>query len=264
MSGLRRLVNSAGIYINRNSPSILTGLGVSGLIGAGVMAVRATPVALDIVLERMEVDYGKDVHPKAIHAFHQYSLVEVIPIVYKPYIPSVLLAVLGVSAIFLGARTNMKRLSTVTTAYGILDQTLRSYEDKIREVVSKTDAKKIQAAVDRDMLVNDPATTFNTHNMNGGPDLCYEPMTGRYFYTSADGIRRRFIEVNHDILSDDTVSYNEAMFDLGLPHVDVGNHLGWSVEHGIIEPILRARLVDPDDKPCLVVDFRPKPTLLWS
>ena len=44
--GLKRTIKSAGRVLTKYSPGILTGIGITGMIGATFMAVKDTPKAL--------------------------------------------------------------------------------------------------------------------------------------------------------------------------------------------------------------------------
>ena len=50
----------------KHSPEILTGIGITGMITAGVMAVKATPKALDLLSEIHEKEVELELDKKEV------------------------------------------------------------------------------------------------------------------------------------------------------------------------------------------------------
>ena len=51
---MSNLLNKAHLFLKRNSSSILTGIGAAGVVVTSVMAVKATPKAINIIKEAKE------------------------------------------------------------------------------------------------------------------------------------------------------------------------------------------------------------------
>ena len=64
-------------FIVKNAPQILTGIGISGMIGSTVLAVKATPKALELLNDKRE-ELNTDT----------LTFKETIATAWKPYIPA--------------------------------------------------------------------------------------------------------------------------------------------------------------------------------
>ena len=278
MTRLNQLTNNAGIFLTRNSPTIMTSLGVGSLLGAIGVGILVTPRAIAHVLDDGYAEdnlyddpglgYGLQ---SAVHDLDYFEIYvkkltrkQSLDVIKAYYIPTIGLVGLGLSAIFLGNRVHIKRTYAMASAYTILDQTLREYKTRVGETVTKAKAREIESAVDLAVLKDNPADARNTHNIGGGKDLCFEPLTGRYFYSDAEKVRRAVNSENARLMSDSMITLNEVLYEFGLPAVNLGHALGWASEDGLIDVELSARVVDPDEKPCLVIRIDPGPRPLWS
>ena len=61
---LTQIAKSVQLVIKQHQPEILTGIGISGMLTATVMAVSATPKALDLMAE-IKDKHGEDADKKA-------------------------------------------------------------------------------------------------------------------------------------------------------------------------------------------------------
>ena len=57
---ISKMLKSFRYELGKHSPEILTGIGIAGMITTTVMAVRATPKALDLLAEVKENTEGED------------------------------------------------------------------------------------------------------------------------------------------------------------------------------------------------------------
>lgn len=274
---IKGVIQAVGEGINKNSPSILIGLGVSGFVGSLAMAIQATPKAqlkIENALYSKYIESEKDVETSSFaqymarsykepyspdNALSYLNPKETIAIVYDVYIPTMLLASLSIASILIGNRIHVKRAATLAGLYSLAESSLKNYQDRVLDTVGKNENEKIQAAVAQDAIDKNPPTELNTYNVGGGTDLCYEMYTGRYFWGSAENIRSTVNDFNHLLLQENVRTLNELYYEFGLPYVEVGNRIGWDSENGLIEVVLTARVASDNKTPCLVLDFARRP-----
>ena len=68
---LTNFMASTREFINKRSPEILTGIGIAGMITTTVLAVRATPKALELIEEKKDEDaVDRKTCMEAIHTRH--------------------------------------------------------------------------------------------------------------------------------------------------------------------------------------------------
>lgn len=92
-----------------------------------------------------------------------------------------------------------------------------------------------------------------------GETLFYETVTGRYFKSDIEVVRRIINELNKDLLSDMTITLNELFYSLNLDPTSVGDYLGWVIDDGLLEISLTSHL-DTNDNPCVAINYDRTPT----
>ena len=69
---------------------------------------------------------------------------------------------------------------------------------------------------------------------------------------------------NKRLLNEDFLSLNEFYDELGVKHTKLGDDLGWNIGNdGLIE-VTYDTCLSPDNKPCLVMNYRIEPRYDFS
>ena len=123
---------SAGTKIRTRSPQILTALGIIGMAGTIVTAVKATPKAKRLIEEATEAK-GEKLTP-----------VEVVKTTWKCYaIPAASFIVS--SACMIGATVeNTKRNTALAAAVALSETALQTYKSKVIETIGENAEKEIR------------------------------------------------------------------------------------------------------------------------
>jgi len=280
MNKLQITIQSIGKTLNKNSPTIMIGLGISGLIGSTIMAVKVTPKARKLIDEELHRIYLED-NPHStwnLNSFmdFKFSLPDTPPskrytelpskqlvaLCWRLYAPVAASTVLGVSAVILGNRLHLRRAAVLASLYSLAENTLQVYQQKVIESVSKSKADSIFADTS-DALVVEPPDEENIHNAGGGTELCYEVCTGRYFDSDVTKIRAAENEFNKELITDNEKPMNELFYMLGLPAVALGESAGWVVDDGLLEILINPKISKNGERPCLAIDFTRRPKPLW-
>lgn len=235
----------------KHSPQILTGVGIVGMIGTTVMAVKATPKAIKIIDE------------KRVEKCDELTPVEVIKATWKCYIPSAITGVASVGCLIRANSISTRRNAALVTAYNLSRNALAEYKEKVVETIGE---KKEQAVVDKiakDKIEKDPVSNHEVIKLTKGTTLCYDAVFGRYFMSDIETIRRAVNKINRSIVSDMYASLNDFYSEIGLPHVDVGELLGWNYDDGEVEIFFSSDLSE-DGTPCLVIHYNVVPKYDFS
>lgn len=230
----------------KHSPEILTGLGITGMITTTVMAVKATPKALDIIND-MEYEKGDILTP-----------VEKVKATWKCYIPSAITGTLSITCLIGASSVSSKRNAVLATAYKLSESALKEYQEKVVETIGEKKEERIRDAIAKDTIDRNPVTNNEVIITDHGETLCYEAISGRYFKASVDKINKIVNELNRNMISDMYTSLNEFYYELGLKGNDIGEKLGWNVNRGFIDLRFSTQLSD-DNTPCLVIDYKVPP-----
>ena len=93
--------------------------------------------------------------------------------------------------------------------------------------------------------------------------MCFDVLSGRYFKSDIDLIKRVENNINKRMFNDMYISLNEFYIELGLEPIGIGDDLGWSVDKGMIDIDFSSQLAD-DGTPCLVIDYSVSPKYNYS
>lgn len=242
--GLKRTIKSAGRVLTKYSPGILTGIGITGMIGATFMAVKATPKALYLIETKKEEAEVEELAP-----------VETIKTCWKCYIPATLTTVLSAACLVGASTVSAKRNAALATAYSISEAALREYQEKVVEVVGEKKEKAVRDAVAKDQIERDPVTKSEVVIIDSNSNtLCYEPLSGRYFKSTIDKIKKAEIKLDRQMIQEMYVSLNDFYWEIGLDGTDLGDKMGWNLSKGYMDLSFSSQLAD-DGTPCAVIVY---------
>lgn len=132
--------------IKRKSPEILTGLGISSMIGGTIAAVRATPEAM----RRIEAK-KKELHKKKL------TMVETVQAVWKCYIPTAILSITGAGCMIAATAEGGKREAALIALNAFTENRLSEYQDAVRDTYGEKGNEKVHDRVaEREMEKNPP------------------------------------------------------------------------------------------------------------
>ena len=239
-------------FVSKNAPAILTGIGIAGMVTTTVLAVKATPKAIDL-LKEAEEEKGEKLTP-----------VETVKAAGKCYIPA---AVSGVAATacFIGSHSiHAKRNAALATVCQISATALNEFKEKTFEVVDEETAKTIREKVTKEKVEKNPpkekeiATPVITEPI---VYLCYDSGGNQYFRSNQDAIEKAINRLNSRMNNREYyVSLNDLYYELGIRGTDIGAIIGWNrYRDDLIEPIFESTTA-PNGEPCKVLAYSKMPT----
>ena len=242
--GLKRTIKSAERVLTKYSPGILTGIGITGMIGATFMAVKATPKALYLIEAKKEESEVEELTP-----------IDTIKTCWKCYIPATLTTVASTACLIGASTVSAKRNAALATAYSISEAALREYQEKVVEVVGEKKEKAVRDAVAKDQIERDPVTKSEVVIIDSNSNtLCYEPLSGRYFKSTIDKIKKAEIKLDRQMIQEMYVSLNDFYWEIGLDGTDLGDKMGWNLSKGYMDLSFSSQLAD-DGTPCAVIVY---------
>lgn len=245
-----KLCQKVSHALKKASPTILTCIGAVGVVATTVLAVKATPKALELVKADSRKNHDGDPHAA--------TKAEVVKSCWKCYIPAAVTGTLSVACLIGASSVSLKRNAALATAYTISETALKDYREKAVEVVGEKKAQAIQDAVTKDKIAKDPVEGKEII-MTGTDDvLCYDVLSGRYFKSSQEKINRAVNEVNRNMRTEMYVSLNDFYYEIGLDGIGLGEHLGWNIEKGYMDVQFGSHLAS-NGTPCLVISYSVAP-----
>lgn len=251
--------NKIGGFVNKtknmavkHSSDILLGFGITGMISTVGLAVKATPKALkliDVKKEELEVD--------------ELTPIETVKACWKPYVPAAVTCAFSVGCLIGSRSVNARRNAALATAYKLSETALSEYRDKVVEVVGEKQESIIRDKVNKERVEKNPVTTKEVIITERGNTLCYDAVSGRYFRSDMDKIKKAENELNRRMLQGEMyVSLNEFYDELDLDHTGMGDELGWNIDKPL--DIYFSSQIADDGTPCIVVDYRNAPSYNYN
>lgn len=238
--------------MEKHSPEILTAIGIAGMITTTIMAVKATPKAI-MLIEEQKLD--NDV--EFLSAF------ETVQTTWLCYVPSMIVCSGSVICLVCASTKNYKRNTAIATAYTLSESALKDYQEKVLEMVGPKKERTIKDSIAKEKLDNKPVGNTEIIITSSGNTLCFDAISGRYFKTNIDSIKKVVNELNRNMLDEMYISLNEFYYEIGLSSITIGDELGWNISEGLIEIDFSSQLSD-DGTPCLVIGYLVAPKYDFS
>lgn len=232
--------------LSKHSPEILTGIGIAGMITTTVLAVKATPKAVSL-LEDAEFEKGDSL-----------TIPEKIKTCWRCYMPATVTGTLSITCLIGASSTNLRRNAALATAYKLSETALSEYREKVIETIGETKEQTIREKVAEEHIKKNPVCRNEVILTEKGTTLCYDVLSGRYFKSDIDHIKRTVNELNRRMLCEDYISLNDFYYEIGLGSTKIGEDIGWNVTRGLIDIDFGTQLTS-EDKPCIVLNYSCEP-----
>ena len=236
---------SESVY--KHTPEILMGFGIAGMLTTTVLAVKATPKALKLIEEKKE-ELQTD----------KLTVGETIKTTWKCYAAPLAIATVSTTCLIGSCKVNNKRNAVLATAYKLAETAHKEYRDKVIETIGEKKEQAIEAKVAQEKIKKDPVGSKEVIITDRGNMLCYDSISGRYFKTDIDKVKRGVNEINRRMTYNMYVSLNEFYSEIGLKSTEIGDDLGWNLDQGLIKINYSSALTEHDE-PCLVLNYNVAP-----
>ena len=247
---LTKFVKTVRTTARKHSPEILTGLGIAGMVTTVVMAVRATPKALNMLEDAEEEKY--------VNEQEELTTFEKVKATWKCYIPAAVVGTVSIGCLVGASSVNARRNAALATAYALSESTLKEYQEKVVEKLGEKKEQEIRDDIAKDHVDRNPISKSEVIVTGNGDTTCFDILSGRYFTSNIEKLRRVENELNRQMRYDMYVSLNEFYDAIGLDHIKIGDSLGWNIDSGYIELKFSSQL-DEHGTPCLVLDYSLEP-----
>lgn len=149
--------------------------------------------------------------------------------------PPVLACTGTIISVVSGYKVASKQIAVVSSLYTMSEKALSEYQDKAKELIGAKKAQEIVDSVNQDKVKKNPPETKEVFNTGNGKTLCLDDMSGRYFYSSAEDIRKAFNTINKRMMDEYYISLNELYNELGLPEIVLGEDMGFNIDDGLVD-----------------------------
>lgn len=250
---LQSMTRQALRSLKKHSPGILTGIGIVGLLATSIMAVDATPKAMELIREKKE-ELGVE----------KLTAAETVKATWKCYIPAAVTAATSVACIVGANSVNAKRQAALATACTLSETAMREYKDKVVETIGEKKEREVMDAIAKDKIEKNPVSKSEVILTNKGDTLCFDPWSSRYFKSDAEKLRKAVNDLNYQLINEGCVTLNDFYYDIGLDETRPGETLGWNINRGGQVQFRFSSQVAEDGTPCLVLEFVNPPSYDYS
>lgn len=232
-------------FIVKQSPIILSVTAVTGVCTTTVLAVKGGIKANELIKEAENA--------KQKTSEEGLTFQEKVQTSWKAFVPCGVSAFLTISAIVGSTAISQKRTAALAGLYALSETALKEYQEKIEKELGPKQAQHITDEINADKVRNQ-SPPQNLSELPAGKVLVYDKLSGRYFMSAVETLRRGANDLNHAILGGDMcASLNDFYSLIGLDCISLGEECGWNLDT-MCELYFTSTLTS-DMKPCLVMDF---------
>lgn len=247
---LSHAVRTAKSIITANSPVLLVGTAVAGVVSTGILAARGGYKARGI-LDAAEAE-------RAMKSEPPLDLQEKVKLTWLCYAGP---AATGVSTIIAVSGVHLihtKRHKELAALYAVASTRLDDYRAKAEQMLGPKKTQDLQNELAQEELDRNPLNdNRQVIILGGGQEICYDSWSDRYFTGSQPIIDKAFNEVNLALAEYGECSLNEFYDYVGLPTIPYGDDFGWS-GGGKLEPTFGGAMT-PDGRAAICFGFKREP-----
>jgi len=255
LSGLAQTVDRVKFLLNDNSTTILTAVGVVGTVGTAVLTGRASFKAAELIAQKQH-DLEEELKFPETHVTQ--SKTEKFKLVWPQFLPPVATGIITVTSIVMANRISSKKIAALTIAGGISERALQEYKDKVVERLGARQDEKLRDEIAQDRVNKTPPTSAEVMMVGNGQVLCFDSLTGRYFNSTVEDIKRAENRVNYEIINFMNCSLSLFYEEIGLPPTVYTDSVGWNMNNHF--EVKFSTVMSEDQRPCISIDFSRLPT----
>lgn len=231
-------MNNLQRFVKKNSSNILTVATAAGMITTTILAVKATPKALELI--KAEEDTRKITKTTTLYANNQpyttevveeapkLTPLEIVKVAWKPYVPAIAMGALTLTCLFGMNYLNRKTQASLISAYAVLEKSYRQYREKCIEMYNADTDIDIKQKIAK-------SNFYKNIEIEDGKELFFDYTSMQYFESTMDEVKEALDTINETLSDSGFVYLNDFYELLGIPLVDYGYNLGWFSDIGTLK-----------------------------
>jgi hypothetical protein len=237
-----------------NTTTMLTGMGVTGVVTTAYFAGRASFKAAQLIEREEQRRISEAAEPLSIE---DLTTAERFKMVWPLYVPAVSVGATTITAIVMSNHAASKKIAALTVASGISERALSEYKAKVLEKIGENKEMAIRDEIAQDRVSKNPPTNTQIVMAGDSDVLCFDMMTGRYFMSTMETIRQAENKINYELVNHMYASLSSFYDEIGLAPTPYSDTVGWNVNERL--EVVISTVLSPDNRPCLAVDFSTPP-----
>jgi hypothetical protein len=229
---MKGLLSNTKSFLKRSSPTILTCFSIVGVVGTTVLAVKATPKAVELIKNDSRRNHDGD--PYA------YTKLEAVQSCWQCYIPaalvgfSTIICIIGINVL------NKRNQASLASAYALLSESYQQYRKAAKTVYGDDADSKIKVQMAKNTYISADGYSVYSPELDSESEkiLCYDLFSQRYFTSTMAAVLNAQYHINRNLSLHGYASINEFYEFLGIDKIDHGDDIGWSYDQPVEEEIL--------------------------
>lgn len=261
MSIISDLFKKGERLVSNNSTAILTGVGVTGTITTAILTGQASFKAARILdSEDYTTPVDDENHDDSnIPNKRTPSTTDKIKLVWVQYIPAIGVGSLTITSIILANRIGSRQAAALAAAYGLSERAFHEYKEKVVEKLGENKEMGIRDEIAQDRVKATPINSREIILAGTGEVLCFDMLTGRYFQSTVEEIKKAENKVNFEIVNHMYASLSSFYDEIGLPATEISDTLGWNLNNRC--DVKFSTVMSTDNRPCVAIDFHILPVV---
>lgn len=248
---LQRTIHKVESCLKKNSPTLLSGVAVMGVVASTVMAVKATPKALEII------NNATDKKGEELTKF------EIVRATASIYIPTAVTCVSTIVCILGANALNKKQQASLISAYALLEDSFKKYRNAAIDVYGDDADSKIKAEMAKTIYISHDGYSVYNPDMDFESErlLFYDFYAQRYFNATLASVVNAQYHLNRNLILRGYVTINEFYEFLGIDTIENGDDVGWNMDYLMTGGLLwldfenRHTKLEDDMECCIISPF---------
>lgn len=253
LTGLILKARHVKFLVNDNSTTILAGMGVAGTVTTAYLTGRASFKAAQLIEKEKQELKVEDSDNGAIVELKERTTLSKIRLVWRLYIPPAGVCAVTVASIIVGSKISSKKIAALTVASVTSERALKEYKSKVIEKIGDRENTKIRDDIAQDRVNKNPVNPREVIIAGTGEVLCYDMVTGRYFQSTVEEIKRAENKINHELVNFMSASLSSFYDEIGLPATNYTDSVGWNMNNRM--EVVFSTVMSSDQRPCIAIDF---------
>lgn len=272
---LMALLEKGAKYVDSHQREIMLGGAIAGTVVTAVLSWRAGIKADKILTEQrakmdaLEADFEADDIIRMTEEEYKTKKKELTietvkkmaPVVAPPVIAGAgtIISVVG------GYKCASNQIATLSALYSMSEKALAEHIEKTELIAGPKKAQEVEEAVNKEKVKANPPSESNTIiNTGRGDCLFLDEVSGRYFYSRPDDVKRAVNVINNEINSEGYfLPLNEFYNELGIPTTTMGKDLGFPAGKLIDFDNIFTVILNDDDTVVYILHYDVEPGHGW-
>jgi len=244
------IVTKTSQILSDNAPTILSGIAATTTVATAIFSAQGSFKAAKLLASEERRRELETVKPEPL------TTKEKIELVWPCYVPAATTGVVSVTCIILANRIGSRRAAAMAAAYAMSRDAFAEYKDKVVEKLGERKESKLRDELAEDQIRRNPNTR---EIIISGPNevMCYDSITGRYFKSNVESLRKAENDINREINQGVYASLSDFYSLVGLPRTPYSDEVGWN--HNYVFELQFSTVLSEDGTPCISINYEPYP-----